>query len=251
MIHRLASLVLVACCLSVAWAQEDVAQHFYFEGNACLRSGDARGALAKFDSAIALRAHAYFHYQRGIALRGLDRTGEAATAFRAATMLQPRFAAAWLALGAASYTMKHFDSAVVAYQHALAEDTALKPARRGLVLALVQRANGYIAQGDPKLAIMTATNALKHDSSSVPALLVLARAYNAAGRGTDAEAAARRVLALRPGSADAWFEIGIALRNQHRDDDARIALRNASQDPRYATSAGAELRALEPAVTTP
>jgi tetratricopeptide (TPR) repeat protein len=223
---------------------EAEAKRLYSEGNARLKSGDNRGALSKFDSALTIRNHEFFHYQRGLALRKLGMEREATASFHAALRMNPHFAAALNALGASCQAIGETDSAIAAYERALAENPRLEPARRGLALALTTKASHSCDAGDTREAIHGAERALSVLPKQAHAHVVLARAYNREGRASEALTAANRALTANQPSlrSAAHFEAGVALRNLGQPVKAREAFVEARKDTAFAVQAETEIQ---------
>jgi len=95
--------------------------------------GEAAGAVAAFDSCIVLRYTFLDAYiEKGILLQGLGRHREALAVFRLASAVDKSNADAWHGQGGSLEALGDPAAAAEAYARALALDTALRAARRGL-----------------------------------------------------------------------------------------------------------------------
>jgi tetratricopeptide (TPR) repeat protein len=88
-------------------------------GAARLAAGDAEGALVALDRAAAVSARAETETLRARALQLLGRMGDAVSAARTATALQPSYAEAWLALGILADAERRLEDAASALETAV------------------------------------------------------------------------------------------------------------------------------------
>ncbi|MBI3513276.1 MAG: tetratricopeptide repeat protein [Proteobacteria bacterium] len=145
------------------------------------RQGDAAGALALFERALARRPDvAAAHHGRGLALHKLGRLDDAAAAFERAVALGATDAVTRNNLGDLRRSQGLLDAALAAFDAAIAADATLAMAHvnRGIVLAKL-------------------------------------------GRPADAVGALRRALALDPGLVAAELELAEALEAVRLPDEAR------------------------------
>lgn len=98
----------------------DQARFYQALGAVLMDSGAHERSLLAFDRVIALSpSSAQAWYDRGNALRLLNRFDECITNYRHALRLDPNIAEAWVNLGVTEQNLKHFDVAITCYNAAL------------------------------------------------------------------------------------------------------------------------------------
>jgi tetratricopeptide (TPR) repeat protein len=109
------------------------AQAWYLTGLCRSNRGEARGAIQAFDSCIVLRYGFLDAYiEKGILLHGMGRHQEALASFRLASAVDKSNADAWHWQGECLEDLGDTEEAADAYARALALDTTIRAARRGL-----------------------------------------------------------------------------------------------------------------------
>lgn len=108
-------------------------QAWYLLGILYGNQGDTADAIRAFDSCIVIRySFLDAHIEKGILLQGKGRYREALTVFRMASAVDKSSADAWHWQGASLEALGDTEAAADAYARALALDTTLRAARRGL-----------------------------------------------------------------------------------------------------------------------
>lgn len=98
----------------------DQARFYQALGAVLMDSGAHEHSLLAFDRVIALYpSSAQAWYDRGNALRLLNRFDECLTNYRHALRLDPNIAEAWVNMGVTEQNLKHFDEAITCYNAAL------------------------------------------------------------------------------------------------------------------------------------
>lgn len=111
---------------------------WYAATSARLR-GDPAGALRLIDAAIRLEPDFFeLHHERGMTLKALGRTTEAAAAYGEAVRINPGFASAWNNLGNLLGSAGRLADAEAAQRRALALDPGSLEARQNLALTLMR-----------------------------------------------------------------------------------------------------------------
>jgi tetratricopeptide (TPR) repeat protein len=150
-------------------------------------AGNAAGALAAYEKALALRpgyAAAWHNIAKLHASAG--RAAEAESAWARALALDPRYAQAWLALGQLRSEARRYPEAIDAFRKALAAQPGYDAAELSLGVALAR-----------------------------------------AGSRDEAIATYRNVVARSPRLVSGWFDLALALEDAKRIGEAREALRTA------------------------
>ncbi|MDH7514721.1 MAG: tetratricopeptide repeat protein [Bacteroidota bacterium] len=234
-------------------AQENPeARKLYQEGNRKFNDGLFEDAVRKYDQALGIERHYAIYYQRGLALRKAERHAASLESFREAVSLHRDFALGWYGMATAFAVLGRHDSAVSAYEKALALDPRLEPARKGLTAARTMQALALIDSGDARSAAETARKACGADSTFPQAHLVLARAL---GRLGDVEGSVREaeyVIRNHPAFArDAWYELGLTYEAAGDLEGAARAFTEALNSPRVGENANRRLRRIDSLRNTP
>ncbi len=243
-----AATLIFVLSLSTAFAQSNnEAKKLYNEGNKLLKSGDFAGAIAQYDAALKLENHEFFWYQKGLALRNTKKEADAVEAFKKSVETNPKFAPGYNALAGGYFALKNYDKAIENYEKALAEKPTLGQAKVGLGAAQTAKAAAMVNSGDSKNAIALAQSAIGHDPKSMQAHIVLAQAFNKESKYGEAIKAGEAALKVSkgPGKGAAWFEIGLAYRNQGNMGEAKKAFLEAKKDPQYARNAEYEIKQMK------
>ena len=128
---------------------------------------------------------------------------------------------------------------------------AAAPESGGPALAaeLVDEARGHLDRDDLDQAIEVLNRAVTADSSSPEAHFMLGNAYTRRGRLSEAEAAYRLAMSMRPDDADTLSNLGVVLYRQLELDEAvdmfRRALKLMPDDPEIQYNLGGALFAQE------
>jgi protein O-GlcNAc transferase len=217
--------------------------------------GNADGALASYDRAIAIKPdYAEAFNDRGRLLRGLRRLNEALASFDRAIALQPNFAMAYNNRGNVLVDLKRLDEALASYDRAIAikPDYAQAFNNRGNVLRDFKRPAEALASCDRAIALqpnfaMAYNNrgnalvdlkrfdeALASYSKAIALRPDYAEAFNNHGnalsdlaRPDQALASYDRAIAIRPDYAEAFNNRGNALRNLRRPEEALVSVDKA------------------------
>ena len=223
--------------------EEIEALKLFNSGNSFLRSGNYDKAIEKYDSAIALVKDPRFYYQKGIALKALKKYDEALQAFQEAINLQNDFAYAYNGMAGIYLMRRDYDKAIENYEKALTYNQKLKVALRGIVEALIGKANKLIKLGKFQDALDLLNKATMYRPDYYKIYTVMALVNNRLAKYEDAVKAAKKAIELKKkGLASyAYFELGIAYKNLGKIEEARKAFLQAKKDPRLARNAQYEL----------
>jgi Flp pilus assembly protein TadD len=174
-------------------------------GHALMQAGRAAEAEAPLRRAVALRpGFAQAHNHLGMALALLGRPEEAIAAFSRALELEPTLIEAARNLGQTLNDVGDGQRAAAAYQAWLRVDPANPQAHAGLALADAMQGR----LGDAIVALERLTLAHADDATAWQTLGLICYWD---GRLEEAETAARRTLALQPGSGEATFLVAGSL----------------------------------------
>ncbi|MBN1447638.1 MAG: tetratricopeptide repeat protein [Bacteroidetes bacterium] len=231
-----------------AFAQSNnEAKKLFNEGNALLKSGNFEGAVTKYDAALKLEKHEFFYYQRGLAMKKARKMDEALESFKSAVGVNPKWEIGYFALAGAYFSKGDYQNALENYELALKQNPTHGPSRKGLAAAQTARAQELLTRGETGNAIALCQKAVENDEKYDKAWVILAQAFNKDARYADAIQAAQNAIkhgnAARNGAA--YFELGLAYRNQGNTAKAKDAFQKAKKDPSYARNAEYELKMLK------
>ncbi|MBB6097716.1 tetratricopeptide (TPR) repeat protein [Deinobacterium chartae] len=247
--------------------EADKARLLLKRGELLVAAGREREALTAYQGAAQLdRSNAEARYQYGRLLLKTGQTARALEEFSAAVQAAPQRPEPLLGLAGAQEAAGQLDAARASAERAagLTQDPAIREAadliagrvayRRGQYAAALAKLRPLAARsGSAEVQLWTglaayavkdyagAVSALEAAAKADPSALVqanLGAAYLAAGRYNEAEATLSGVVAAAPRNAEAWYNLGWALRNLGRDAEARTAFRT-SLNLGYARAKGA------------
>lgn len=237
--------LLIMALPSFAQSNND-AKKLFNEGNAMLKAGDFEGAIGKYDAALKIEKHEYYYYQRGLAQKKARKMDEALASFQSAVQTNPKWAVGYVALAGAHFGKGDYANAILEYEKALKENPTLGQAKKGLAAAQTAQAQSVLGEGQANEAIELCQKAIANDEKYDKAYLILAQAYNKNGAYDDAIKAAQNAIKYTKGSKGAaYFEMGLAYRNQGNTAKAKEAFTSAKKDPAYARNADYELKMLK------
>ena len=125
-------------------------------------------------------------------------------------------------LGRAYLAQDNTPGAATALNHAL----AVEP---DYLDAILLQAELNLKMGNATLVVPAMSRLLKQQPNLVAAQVLLFEAYRSVGRFDDAAAIIRDQISMSPDSADPYLRLGIILRQQNKDDEARNAFARASE----------------------
>ncbi|MBF0094291.1 MAG: tetratricopeptide repeat protein [Alphaproteobacteria bacterium] len=181
-------------------------------------AGDAAGAVGVYDGLIAAEpAHFRAHYNRGIALAGLGRGGEAMLSYALALIANGAYPSAYINLAGLCEQAGLADKAREVLRLGMERCPAQAPLHNNLAKLLMDG-------GDAEGARRIYREAIDLDPALVPAWMGLARACYELGRVEDALNAYERALALEPAGESTCGilnGIGVMVRALGRTEEAR------------------------------
>ena len=215
-------------------------------GEELFSAGNYSGAIQYYTEAVGINPDPRFYNRIAIAKRRNNQEQEAVENFQQAIEMNPNYAVAYAGLGGAYVGLQQYDDAIEAYSTALEIEPAMQQARRGLATAYTAKGNEILERGRVNEAISTLEQAIEANEQHSQAYLLLAVANNRVGNYQRAEEHARNAIEFKTGGQKGgeYFELGVALRNQGRTQEAIAAFEEAAKDSRYRRNAEYELEEL-------
>ncbi|MBP2230515.1 tetratricopeptide (TPR) repeat protein [Azospirillum agricola] len=216
-------------------ADPDQPDALHFLGVLTGQVGQGEVGLPLIARALVFRPEAEdIHANRGNLLRGLERLGEAADAYRRALALRPDFAEAWTDHASALRGLGDGDGAIAALGRAVRAAPDLEAARERLAALLHERGRLLIEAGRASLALPFLFRAVELAPLDADLAFLLGNALYAADLREDSLAPYRRALMLVPDFLSATLNLGIALGQTGRPDVAVAVLSHAVRiDPTH------------------
>jgi protein O-GlcNAc transferase len=184
--------------------------------------GDHDGALESIGKAIRLAPNqAVFFSNYGAALLAKDRPVEALACFHRALQIRPEFADGLSNLGMAQEQLGQDEAAMASYRRVLEIQPDHRDALSKLSRLLEQR-------GQEAEAIRLHQQAAA-DRPSAEAYVNLANMLLGMGQNAEAVSNYQKALGIDPDYAVAHYNLGSALQEQHRTDEARQHLNRAAE----------------------
>lgn len=216
-------------------------------GEQYFSAGNFSNAISQYRNAIEINPDPRYYNRLAIALRRNNQENDAVEAFKSAIELNPQYAIAYAGLGGTYVSLQRYDDAIEAYSTAIELQPNMQQARRGLATAYTAKGNELLNRGRVRDAVSELDKAIEASAQHSQAHLLLAVAHNRLGQFEAAERHARSAIEYkqRGQTGGEYFELGVALRNQNRKDEAIRAFEEAAKDPRYRRNAEYELEELK------
>ncbi len=219
---------------------------YMHRGEELFSAGNYSGAITQYKNAIEINPDPRYYNRLAIASRRSNQEAQAVEAFQKAIELDPEYAVAYAGLGGTYVGMQRFDDAIEMYKKALELEPTMQQARVGLSASYTAQGNEHLNRGRAREAISVLEEAVEVNPRHHQAHLLLAVAYNRTGQPQNAEQHARSAIEYKQRGrlGGEYFELGVALKNQGRRQEAIRAFEEAAKDPTYRRNAEYELEEL-------
>ncbi len=241
-------LLLVVTSMSFLGYAQDMkpeAGKLYNEGNSLLKDGNADGAIKKYDAALQIEKDYRTYYQKGIALKKLNKLEEAKDAFEESLKLNKNFDAGLNALGGVYFSMGNYASAIDNFEKILnsnANNSVKVKVKKNISLAYAKLGNDALAGGNAEKGIEYLKKSVENDNYDA-AYLSLAKVYSEMGKWDESISAAENALKYRSSVSKGgpYFYMGISYRGKGDIAKAKDMFKQAAADPTYKKTAEYEL----------
>ncbi len=234
-----------------AYAQDmkPEAGKLYNEGNQQLKSGNYSGAVESYDKALAIEKDYRTYYQKGIALKKLNKLEDAKDAFESSLQQKNDFEAAYNALGGVYFSMGNYEKAVDNFEKVLksAKNENVKSAvKKNLAIAYAKMGNNAMTEGNSNKAIDYLQKAVDNNNYDA-AYLALAKLYSELGDWDKSISASESALKYRSSISKGgpYYYMGVAYKGKGDTDKAKEMFNQAKSDATYKKTAEYELSALK------
>ncbi len=242
-------LALLITVSAMAQDMKPEAGKLYNDGNQKLKAGNYSGAIESYDQALAIEKDYRTFYQKGIALKKLNKLNEAKDAFEASLKQKNDFEAAYNALGGVYFSMGNYEKAVENFEKVLqsASNANVKSAvKKNLAIAYAKMGSNAMTEGNSKKAIDYLQKAVDNNNYDA-AYLSLAKLYSELGDWDKSISAAENALKYRSsiGKGGPYYYMGVAYKGKGDTEKAKEMFNQAKSDATYKKTAEYELSSLK------
>lgn len=221
----------------------------YNDGNQKLKAGNYSGAIQSYDQALAIEKDYRIYYQKGIALKKLNKLDEAKDAFVASLQQKNDFEAAYNALGGVYFTMGNYEKAVENFEKVLnsASNNNVKTAvKKNLAIAYAKMGGNAATEGNSNKAIEYLQKAVDNNNYDA-AYLSLAKLYSELGDWDKSISSAENALKYRStiGKGGPYYYLGVSYKGKGDTEKAKEMFNQAKSDATYKKTAEYELSLLK------
>jgi tetratricopeptide (TPR) repeat protein len=221
----------------------------YNDGNQKLKAGNYTGAIDSYDQALALEKDYRIYYQKGIALKKLNKLDDARASFEESLKQKPDFEAAYNALGGVYFSMGKYDKAVENFEKVLttATNSNIKSAvKKNLAIAYAKMGTEAMSEGNSQKAVEYLQKSVSDDNYDA-AYLSLSKLYSELGDWDKSIAAAESALKYRSsiGKGGPYYYMGVSYKGKGDTEKAKEMFNQAKVDLTYKKTAEYELSLLK------
>lgn len=221
----------------------------YNEGNQKLKSEDYAGAIQSYDQALAVEKDYRIYYQKGIALKKLDKLEDAKNAIEESLKLKPDFETGYNTLGVIYFTMGNYEKTAESFEKVLqiTKDANIKTSvEKNLAIAYTKLGSAAMKDGKPESAITYLQKAVEINNSDA-AYLSLAKLYSESGDWDKSISAAENALKYHStiSQGGPYYYMGVAYKGKGDTVKAKEMFNKAKSDATYKKPSEYELSLLK------
>lgn len=241
-------IVLLITVSAFAQNMKPEAGKLYNDGNQKLKSGDYAAAVESYNKALAIDNDYRILYQKGIALKKLNKLDEAKASFEDCIKVKPDFETGYNALGDINFSMKNYEKAVENFEKYLStskNENVKTAVQKNLSIAYAKMGENQISEGNSKKGIEYLEKAVLNNNYDA-AYLALAKIYSETGEWDKAIDASEKALNYRMsiGTGGPYYYMGVAYKGKGDTKKAKEMFNKAKGDATYKKIAEYELSAL-------
>lgn len=221
----------------------------YNEGNSLLKDGNANAAVDKYNQALQIEKDYRIFYQKGIALKKMNKLEDAKVAFEESLKLNKEFEGGLNALGGVYFSMGNYTAAIENFDKILksnANNSVKGKVKKNISLAYAKLGNDALASGNADKGIEYLKKSVDNDNYDA-AYLSLAKVYSETGKWDESISAAQSALKYRSKitKGGPYYYMGISYKGKGDVAKAKEMFQQASSDPTYKRTAEYELASLK------
>jgi tetratricopeptide (TPR) repeat protein len=250
-IKVLTGLLLVLLIAVSAFAQDmkPEAGKLYNDGNQKLKAENYTGAVESYDQALAIEKDYRIYYQKGIALKKLDKLDDAKNAFEESIKLKPDFETGYNTLGVIYFSMGNYEKSAENFEKVLqlTKDTNVQSSvKKNLSIAYTKMGGAALKEGNTEKAVGYLQKAVENNNTDA-AYLSLADLYSQTGEWDKSISAAENALKYRTSISKGgpYYYMGVAYKGKGDTVKAKEMFNKAKSDATYKKTAEYELTLLK------
>ncbi len=244
--------LLLAFLITVSGLAQDMkpdAGKLYNEGNQKLKAGDYTSAIQSYDQALAIEKDYRIYYQKGIALKKLNKFDDAKDALEASLKEKNDFEAAYNALGGVYFNMGNYENAINNFEKVLkstSNENVKSAVKKNLSIAYAKMGNNAMSEGNSTKAIDYLQKAVDNSNYDA-AYLALAKLYSELGDWDKSISASENALKYRSSVSKGgpYYYMGVSYKGKGDIEKAKEMFNQAKSDATYKKTAEYELSSLE------
>ena len=242
-------LALLITVSALAQDMKPEAGKLYNEGNQKLKAGDYTAAVQSYDQALAIEKDYRTYYQKGIALKKLNKLDEAKDAFENSLQQKNDFEAAYNALGGVYFSMGNYEKAVDNFEKVLkstTNDNVKSAVKKNLAIAYAKMGSNAATEGNSNKAIDYLQKAVDNNNYDA-AYLSMAKLYSELGDWDKSISAAENALKYRStiSKGGPYYYMGVSYKGKGDTEKAKEMFNQAKSDATYKKTAEYELSSLK------
>ncbi len=243
---------LLAFLITVSAFAQDMkpeAAKLYNDGNQKLKAENFQGAVDSYDQALAIEKDYRIYYQKGIALKKLDKLDDAKNAFEESLKLKPDFETGYNTLGVVYFTMGNYEKSAEKFEKVLqlTKDANIQSSvKKNLSIAYTKIGSAAVKEGNKEKAVTYLQKAVEINNSDA-AYLSLADLYNQSGEWDKSISAAENALKYLSSISKGgpYYYMGVAYKGKGDTAKAKEMFGKAKSDATYKKTAEYELSLLK------
>lgn len=240
---------LFSAVLMLAQEMDPDAAKAFNAGNVKMKAGDYQGAITEYDAALTKSKDYRIFYQKGIALKKLNKVKESIDALKECIVQNPKFDLVYNAIGGAYFSLNELELAIENFQKVLEISTnnSIKAKMKEYIArSYAKLGQNELNEGNTEQAISLLQKAVENFNFDA-AYLSLARAYSEIGDWDKTLSASENALKYKSSISKGgpYYYMGMAYKNKSDISKAKENFNLAKADPSYKKLAEYELDALK------
>lgn len=240
---------LFSAVLILAQEMDADAAKAFNAGNMKMKAGDYQGAIVEYDAALAKSKDYRIFYQKGIALKKLNKVQESVDALKECIKQNSNFDLAYNALGGAYFSLNEMELAIENFQKVLeisTNNSVKSKVKEYIARSYAKLGQNALNEGSLEQAVSLLLKAVENYNFDA-AFLSLARAYCEIGDWDKVISASENALKYKSSISKGgpYYYMGMAYKNKSDITKAKENFTLAKADPSYKKLAEYELDALK------
>lgn len=244
--------LLLALLITVSSFAQDMnpeAGKLYNDGNQKMKAENYAGAVGSYDQALAIEKDYRIYYQKGIALKKLNKQEDAKNSFEESVKLNPDFEAGYNALAVVYFSINNYEKTAENFEKVLQlskDPNTQASVKKNLAIAYTKIGSAAMSDGNSEKAITYLQKAVEINNSDA-AYLSLAKLYSELGDWDKTISAAENAMKNRSSISKGgpYYYMGVAYKGKGDTAKAKEMFGKAKSDATYKKTAEYELSLLK------